>query len=713
MSTTNQSDELVHTDEPLLACLLVVGQAFGEKEETRIREAWQSAPESDDNSRIQWVVKRLRWRIKLLTPKAGEALQLPLPTLARMKNGRYSILGHQVGGKIYVFSPEAGSGLVATEQVLQQCEPEFVGILPPFTWKTWLRKYSLDWFLTVILHYRKYFWEIILAAMFLQLFGILTPLFTQVIIDKVVGNAGLSTLNVLGVALVVLYVFNSGMTVLRTYLLTHTTNKLDVILGTRLFRHLVSLPLPYFEMRRVGETMMRVGALTSIRNFLTGSTLSLFLDAIFSVVFLIVMLYYSVSLTLLSLMFLPIYLLQNIVATPMYKKRIEAVWAAANENSCFMVEAVTGISTVKSMSLEPQFKDRWEQLVGKNMTVNFRTSVFQLGLGSISNLVTTISGMAILWVGGNMVMKGELTLGQLIAFQMLSGQFSGPIMNMVSAWQTVQQSGLAMERMGDILHSQQEPVLAPLRQQLQPIRGEVRMENLIFRYRPDLEPVLKGITCTIPAGSRVGIVGRSGSGKSTLAKLLQRLYIPEQGELFIDDVPTNKVEPQWLRRQFGVVMQDNYLFNGSIRDNIALTRSSASMGEVLNAARLAGAHEFILELPEGYDTKTGERGAALSGGQRQRIAIARALLNNPRILIFDEATSALDYESERILMENLDTICQDRTVFFIAHRLSTVRRSDIILVMEKGQIAETGTHAELVAAEGLYAQLYKQQEGLR
>lgn len=713
MSQDTPSKEKARADEPLLACLLAVGRAFGETDEDRIRIAWKSAPSSQETDRLQWVIKSLRWRMKPLAPKVDEPIQLPVPTLARLKSGGYCILGHQMGTKIYVFSPESGSGLLPTEQVLQECETDLQAIQPPFTLKKWLHKYSLDWFLTVILHYRKYFWEIILAALFLQLFGILTPLFTQVIIDKVVGNAGLSTLNVLGTALVVLYLFQTVMSILRTYLLTHTTNKLDVILGTRLFRHLVSLPLPYFEQRRVGETMMRVGALTSVRNFLTGSTVALFLDAVFSVVFLFVMLYYSVSLTLLMLAFLPLFLFQNIVATPMFKKRIEAVWAAGNENSCFMIEAVTGVSTVKSMSLEPQFKDRWEQLVGKNMTANFRTATFQLGLGSLSNLVKTVSGMAVLWFGGNMVMRGDLTLGQLIAFQMLSGQFTGPIMNLMGAWQTVQQSGLAMERMGDILHNQQEPVLAPLRQKLPPIRGEVRLEDLVFRYRQDLEPVLRGITCTIPAGFRVGIVGRSGSGKSTLAKLLQRLYIPEQGELFIDGIPTSKVEPQWLRRQIGVVMQDNYLFNGSIRENIALTRPSASMDEVFTAARLAGAHEFILELPEGYDTKTGERGAALSGGQRQRIAIARALLNNPRILIFDEATSALDYESERILMENLDTICQERTVFFIAHRLSTVRRSNVILVMEKGQVVESGTHTELIATAGLYAHLYKQQEGLR
>lgn len=714
MPQTNDSNSQDRTDEPLLACLLTVGRAFGDQDEERIRQAWlSSSTQILEMDRLQAVAKVFHWRIQRLQPKLGEPLQIPVPTLARQKNGGYCILGQQSGAKIFVYAPGVGSGLMTVEAALQQCEAELWAILPPFSWKTWLHKYSLDWFFTVILHYRRYFREIILAAFFLQLFGLLTPLFTQVIIDKVVGNAGLSTLNVLGVALVVLYLFQTVMSVLRTYLLTHTTNKLDVILGTRLFRHLVSLPLPYFELRRVGETMMRIGALTSVRNFLTGSTVSLALDVVFSLVFLLVMLYYSAALTLLTVAFLPLSLAQNLVATPLYKKRIEAVWQAGAENSCFMVEAVTGVSTVKSMSIEPQFKDRWEQLIGKNLHENFRTATFQLGLGSLSSMVKTITSMAIFWVGGTMVMRGELTLGQLIAFQMLSGQFSGPIMNLMSAWQTVQQSGLAMERMGDILHRQQEPVLAPLRQKLPVIRGEVRFEDLVFRYRPDLEPVLRGISCTIPAGCRVGIVGRSGSGKSTLAKLLQRLYVPEQGELYMDGIPTSKVEPQWLRRQIGVVMQDNYLFNGSIRDNIAITRPSASMEEVFTAARLAGAHEFILELPEGYDTKTGERGAALSGGQRQRIAIARALLNNPRILIFDEATSALDYESERILMENLDTICQDRTVFFIAHRLSTVRRSDVILVMDKGRIVESGTHAFLLAAGGLYAHLYQQQEGLR
>ena len=701
------------TDDSLLACLFAVSRALGNSDEAPIREAWIQSAQIDDLARLDRVARAMRWRLKALRSEPDKPLQLAIPTLAKLKNGSYCVLGARSGDKIFVFSPEAGSGLLPIEQVLQQCENSFWIIEPPFSWEKWLNKYSLDWFLSVILHYKRYFREIILTAFFLQLFGILTPLFTQVIIDKVVGNAGLSTLNVLGTAMVVLYLFQAIMSILRTYITIHTTNKLDVILGTRLFRHLVSLPLPYFEKRRVGETMMRIGALNSIRGFLTGSTISLFLDVVFSLVFLVVMGYYSMKLTLLMLVFLPLSLIQNIVTTPMFQRRIEAVWATSNENSCFMVEAVTGMSTVKSMSLEPQFKDRWESLLGKNTTNNFRTASFQIGMGNVSSLIKSISTMAILWVGGTMVMRGELTLGQLIAFQMLSGQFAGPIMNLMGAWQSVLQSGLAMERMGDILHSLPEPVLLPVQQKLPAIRGEVRLDNLIFRYRADLEPVLRGISCTIPAGFRVGIVGRSGSGKSTLAKLLQRLYVPEQGELYIDGIPTGKVEPQWLRRQIGVVMQDNYLFNGSIRDNIALTRPSASMEEVLAAARLAGAHEFILELPEGYDTKTGERGAALSGGQRQRIAIARALLNNPRILIFDEATSALDYESERILMENLDTICQDRTVFFIAHRLSTVRRSNLILVMEKGQIVETGSHLELIAAGGLYAHLYQQQEGLR
>ena len=708
-----QAQPLEATDAALLECLLIVGRAFGESMDESIRQAWEASPQTEAEGRIRWVAKAMGWRLQELTISADKAVVLPVPSLARLKNGSYCIFGSQVGAKTHVFFPGAGTSLAPTEALLQQCEAKFYGFLPAFTWKAWLHKYSLDWFLSVIMHYRRYFHEIILAAFFLQLFGLLTPLFTQVIIDKVVGNAGISTLNVLGVALVVLYLFQTLMTMLRTYLLVHTTNKLDVILGTRLFRHLVSLPLPYFEQRRVGETMMRIGALTSVRNFLTGSTISLFLDVIFSILFVLVMLYYSLTLTLLTLAFLPLSLLQNLLATPHFKKRIEEVWAAAAENSCFMVEAVTGFGTMKSMAIEPQFRDRWESLVGKNLQANFQTATFQLGLGSMSSLLKILSSMVIFWVGGNMVMRGDMTLGQLIAFQMLAGQFSGPVMNLMTAWQTIQQSGLAMERMGDILHRQQEPVLAPVRQSLQAIRGEVRLDNLVFRYRPDLEPVVRGISCTIPAGHRVGIVGRSGSGKSTLAKLLQRLYIPEQGELYVDGIATSKVEPQWLRRQIGVVMQENYLFNGSIRDNIAISRPSALMDEVFAAAKLAGAHEFILELPEGYDTKTGERGAALSGGQRQRSAIARALLNNPRILIFDEATSALDYESERILMENLEGICQGRTVFFIAHRLSTVRRSDLILVMDKGEIVETGTHEELLKAEGLYAHLYQQQEGLR
>ena len=548
---------MTNPDEQLLLCLIAVGAAMGDQEEDRIRRAWQAAPSTADDERLRFVAKSLAWRLTPLTVMPEKALVLPIPTLARLKNGSYCILGVQIGSKTHVYIPEAGQSLIDTEELLQRCEPHFFGILPPFSWKNFLHKYSLDWFISVLMRYRKFFQEIIGAAFFLQMFGLLTPLFTQVIIDKVVGNAGLSTLNVLGFSLVFLYLFQTMMTILRTYLLTHTTNKLDVILGTRLFRHLVSLPLPYFEQRRTCDTMIRVASLNSIRNFLTGSTITLFLDLVFSIVFILIMLYYSLSLTFLTLCFLPVSLAQNILATPKFKKRIDAVWAASAENSCFMVEAITGVGTLKSMSIEPQFKARWEQLIGRSLRENFRTATFQLGLGSVSNGVRTVSTMLIFWAGGNMVMRGDMTLGQLIAFQMLAAQFSTPVMNLMTAWQSVQQSGLAMERMGDILHRQPEPVLAPLRQKLPVIRGEVKMENLVFRYRLDLEPVLHGINCTIPAGSRVGIVGRSGSGKSTLAKLLQRLYIPERGELYIDGIATSQVEPQWLRRQIGVVMQDN------------------------------------------------------------------------------------------------------------------------------------------------------------
>jgi len=549
------------------------------------------------------------------------------------------------------------------------------------------------------------------ASLFLQLMGIAMPLITQVIIDKVIGNSGYSTLTVIGTAMVVFFFMQSLLTFVKTYILNHTTNKLDAILGTRLFRHLIALPLPYYERRRVGDTLMRVGALTQIREFLTGTGLMTTLDVFFSVVFIGFMFWYSVPLTLISLAIVPLYVAQNIWAVPIIKRKIEAVWRTGAMNNAFMVESITNMETIKSLAVEPQFVNKWENLLARYVRTTFENVKFNLVINAFSGVVQGLLSMAILWYGGHMVMDGYFTLGQLIAFQMLSGQATAPMTKLLTMWPQVQQVGLALERIGDILNTPMEPIVHEIgKRGEQRITGEIDLTDVSFRYRVDLPLVLKNINLHIAPGEKLGIVGRSGSGKSTLTNLVQNLYVPEAGTITVGGINTKEANLGWLRDQIGVVMQENYLFNASVRDNIAVSRPTATMDEIIRAARLAGAHEFILELKEGYDTKVGERGDSLSGGQRQRVAIARALLANPPILIFDEATSALDYESERIIFNNMGAIGAERTMLIIAHRLSAVRRCDKIIVIDKGEIVESGSHEQLMALGGLYRYLHDQQE---
>ena len=435
------------------------------------------------------------------------------------------------------------------------------------------------------------------------------------------------------------------------------------------------------------------------------------LDVFFSVVFIAFMFYYSVPLTFIALVVMPLYIAQNVWAVPIIKRKIEAVWRTGAANNAFLVEAVTGIHTVKALAIEPQFNHRWENLLGRYVRTTFENATFQMVIGGGSGVIQQVASLAILWYGGHLVMEGQFTLGQLIAFQMISAQALAPMTKILTMWPTVQQVGLSLERIGDILNTKMEPVLVAAGEKLDKVQGEIVLKDISFRYRLDMPLVLKNVNLTIKSGEKIGIVGRSGSGKSTLTNIIQKLYIPEAGEVMIDGLDISQADFSWMRSHIGVVMQDNYLFNSSVRDNIAVSRPTASMDEVIEAARLAGAHEFILELAEGYDTKVGERGASLSGGQRQRIAIARTLLMNPPILIFDEATSALDYESERIIMSNLDKIAESRTTLMIAHRLTTVEKCDRIVVVEQGEIVEVGTHEELLAMGGIYQNLYRQQEG--
>jgi len=637
---------------------------------------------------------------------------IPLPAVAKRTDGRYVVLAKIEGGKILVQDPTEARPLILSRE---QFESAWTGELLLFTKRANLRlqdlKFDFTWFIQAIVKYRKFLGEVLVASFFLQLFALLTPLFTQVVIDKVLVHKGFTTLHVLAVGMIALALFDAVLGGLRTYLFSHTTNRIDVGLGAQLFCHVLALPLAYFEARRVGDTVARVRELEHIRQFLTSHSVTVLLDLVFTVVFLVVMWFYSPILTVIVMASLPLYALLSISITPAIRARLHEKFNRGADNQSFLVEAISGIQTVKALAVEPPLLRKWEEQLAGYVRASFRATSLMTVAGQTAACIQKVTIVALLWVGAYRVIEGDLTIGQLIAFNMLSAQVTGPLLRLVNLWQEFQQVGISVQRLGDILNTQPEPSYNPNRTTLPQVNGQILFENVTFRYRPDGSEVLRKVSFTVAPGQVIGLVGRSGSGKSTIAKLLQRLYVPERGRILVDGVDLAQVDPAWLRRQVGVVLQENFLFNSSVRDNIALADPGLAMERVIHAAKLAGAHEFIIELAEGYDTMVGEHGCSLSGGQRQRIAIARALVANPRILIFDEATSSLDYESEAIIQRNMAQIGQGRTVVIIAHRLSTVRLAHRIYVVEKGEIVEQGSHEELLRVKGFYARLHSHQDG--
>ena len=657
--------------------------------------------------------KELGLKARAITTRWGRLEKIPMPVIASLRDGGFLILGKVGEGKALVQAPLSSRPEIVTQA---QFEAQWDGRLVMMARRASLtdlsRRFDFTWFLGAIHKYRRLLGEVVVASFFLQVFALISPLFFQVVIDKVLVHRGMSTLDVLVLGLVTIAIFEAILGGLRTYLFAHTTNRIDVELGARLFRHLLALPLAYFQVRRAGDSVARVRELENIRNFLTSSALTLIIDLFFTFVFLAVMFVYAPMLTWIVLGAFPFYIAISAGATPIFRRRLDEKFQRGAENQAFLVESVTGIETLKAMAVEPQMQRRWEEQLAGYVAASFR--VLSLG-NSASQAIQLVSKMvtaATLYFGAKLVIDGSLTIGELVAFNMLAGRVSAPVLRIAQIWQDFHQARLSVARLGDILNTAPEPAINPGRVALPPIRGEVRFEHVGFRYRIDGPEVLHDISFTVPAGQVVGIVGPSGSGKSTIAKLIQRLYVPETGHILVDGADLAMVDPSWLRRQVGVVLQENVLFNRSVRDNIALADPATQIERIMAAAELAGAHEFILEMPEGYDTMIGERGSSLSGGQRQRIAIARALLMDPRILIFDEATSALDYESERAIQQNMQQITMGRTVFIIAHRLSTVRGADRIVTIDRGRLVEDGTHDELVGTGGRYAMLHRLQAGI-
>ncbi|TXI73770.1 MAG: type I secretion system permease/ATPase [Limnohabitans sp.] len=574
-------------------------------------------------------------------------------------------------------------------------------------------KFGVGWFWHSLKKYKGLMAEVLLASLFVQIIALVTPLIFQVVIDKVLTNRTLSTLDVMVVALLGVSVFEVVLGAIRHYLLSHTTHRVDVELGAKLFKHLLHLPLSYFESRRSGDTVARVRELDNARNFLTGQALTSWLDLLFALVYITIMFYYSVTLTLVVLAALPVFFGASAIITPLLRKKLEDKFALGAENQAFLVETVTSMETLKSHAVEPQWQGAWERRLASFVNTSFEGGHLGNATNQFISMASKVLTVALLWLGARQVMDGALTVGGLIAFNMLSGRVNAPILKLSSLWQDFTQMKVSIRRLGDILDAAPEPAFCPHRSVPPDVQGQVSLDRVTFKYTPNGPAILRELSFDVQPGEVVGVVGVSGAGKTTLMRLLQRLYTPESGRILIDGVDINLVDTAWLRRQMGVVGQDTLLFNRSVRDNIALADPSLNMEAVMAAARLAGANDFILKLPDGYDTVIGERGSKLSGGQRARIAIARALATNPRMLLLDEATASLDYESERLIQDNMAAIAQGRTVFVVAHRLSTLRLADRILVLDDGCLIESGTHLQLLAQGGKYASLYQAHQVLQ
>ena len=641
---------------------------------------------------------------------AAMGTRLQTPTLIPWGES-FAVVARSNQNGLTLASPRDGIVNLQPEQ-LEDTFPEGIDLLLlDRTNTTPNETFGPNWFWPALKRHRAVLVQVLVASFVVQLFALANPLLIQVIIDKVITQRSLDTLQVLGIALVVVTLLEGVLGSLKTFLFSETTNRIDQRLGAEVIDHLLRLPLGYFDKRPVGELGSRIGELEKIRNFLTGQALTTLLDACFSVIYILVMVVYSWLLTLIALAVLPIQVGLTLIGAPLFRRQYRQAAEANAKTQSHLVEVLTGIQTVKSQNVEMVSRFSWQEFYAGYINRSFEKTISGTVLSQTSQVLQKLSQLMVLWVGATLVLSGDLTLGQLIAFRIISGYVTQPLLRLSSIWQNIQELKVSFERLADVIDTPQESnEVDKAKVPLPPIEGAVNFENLTFRFRPDAAPVLKDVNLQIKAGTFVGIVGQSGSGKSTLMKLLPRLYAPEEGRILIDGYDIDKVELYSLRRQIGIVPQDPLLFSGTISENIALTQPDVGSDEIVMAAKLADAHDFIMELPSGYSSPVGERGASLSGGQRQRIAIARTLLSNPKLLVMDEATSALDYETERRVCDNLVQALQDCTVFFITHRLATVRRADVIVVMHLGVVAEVGSHDELMAKRGRYYALYRQQE---
>jgi subfamily B ATP-binding cassette protein HlyB/CyaB len=669
---------------------------------------------SSTGTEIVRAAKMLGLKARILRGQKKERLlSAPLPMILGLREGGFAVIGRRrPDGTLRVIDPITRSVEIEHwEDVAAKSNGTVILVTRRAAPEAGSQAFGLSWFRPSLWRYRYPLATVLLASLMVQLCGLITPVFFQITIDKVLVHKGYATLYLVVIGLIVVGFFQGILQYFRTYILSHTTSRIDVELGTKLFDHLLHLPLAYFETRPAGLTVARVRELETIRSFLTGQGLTSGLDLLFTGLFIAVLFLYSTTLATVVVISLPFYVLVATLLRPALRQKIMERFNRSAVNNQFLIESIIGIQTVKALAVEPVLRAHWEERLAAYVRTSFE-AVMLAGVGQNAiQYVSRFTTAVVLFLGAEAVINGNLTVGALVAFNMIMNQVTAPILRLSQLWQDFQQVRVSVDRLGDILNSPAEP-RALAQANLPPARGTIEVKNIVFRYRLDWPEILKGVSIEIPAGQVVGIVGPSGSGKSTFTKLLQRLYLPERGQILVDGVDIAQVDAAWLRRQVGVVLQENILFRRTVHENIALVNPGMPRAQVIAIARLAGADEFINQLPLGYDTIIEELGSNLSGGQRQRLAIARALATNPRILIFDEATSALDYESEKVIRNNMKHIVRGRTVIVVAHRLATVRDCDRIIAFRDGQIVDDGSHDELLARpSSVYGRLWRMQAG--
>ncbi len=634
------------------------------------------------------------------------------PWIAHWEGMHFIVVYAIQNGQVTIADPAVGVKTISSQE-FSQAWSGYALLLDPterLRETTIKQKTSLWRYFHALVPYRALIFQIIVVSFLIQIFGLFSPLFTQIIMDQVVVQKSTTTLNVIAVGMLLFGIWKICMSSAQSYLLGYFSNRLNLMLITGFISHTVNLPLRFFESRRVGDILTRVQENSKIAQFLIGQIVLAWLNVLTGVVYLGLMLYYNWQLTLLVLGLIPPIVILTLGATPFLRKISREVFKEAAEQNSSLVEMMNGIATVKSTATEREVRWLWEDRATRLTNVSFKGQKFSIGLGALNGLINSVGGVVLLWAGAYMVIQDQLTIGQLVAFNMMIGYVISPVLAMANLWDELQEVVISVERLNDVFET--DPEESPQRPLLlmPAIKGAITFENVTFKYSADEDRnTLQNLDFNAEAGQTIAIVGRSGSGKTTLVKLLEGLYHPNKGRVLIDGHDIGHVSPQSLRSQLGVVPQECFLFSGTILENITLFRSEFTLEQVVAAAKLAEAHAFIQSMALGYHTKVGEQGSTLSGGQRQRIAIARALLGEPRILILDEATSSLDTESERRFQQNLIQISRDRTTFIIAHRLSTVRNADRILVLDHGVLVEQGTHPELMAARGLYHHLAQQQ----